>query len=63
VKVQAIPVAKHTKWIPVFTAWFDAHVMWSGGDHLAEIATFVTGCAALVMAGLGQILRAFQVKP
>ena len=60
-----LAVAKHYKWMPVLLHGLMLILCGAVAIVLAEIATFATGLivgAALVVAGLGQILQAFQVK-
>jgi uncharacterized membrane protein HdeD (DUF308 family) len=60
-----LAVAKRYKWIPVLLHGLMLILCGAVAIVLAEIATFATGLivgAALVVAGLGQILRAFRVK-
>ena len=60
-----LTVAKRYKWMPVLLHGLMLILCGAVAIVLAEIATFATGLivgAALVVAGLGQILQAFQVK-
>jgi uncharacterized membrane protein HdeD (DUF308 family) len=61
-----VTVAKRTKWVPVLLHGLMLMLCGAVALTLAEIATFATGLivgAALVVAGLGQILQAFQIEP
>ena len=62
---SSLAVAKRYKWMPVLLHGLMLILCGAVAIVLAEIATFATGLivgAALVVAGLGQILQAFQVK-
>jgi uncharacterized membrane protein HdeD (DUF308 family) len=61
-----LAVAKGYKWMAVLLHGLMLILCGAAAIVLAEIATFATGLivgGALVVAGLGQILQAFQVKP
>jgi uncharacterized membrane protein HdeD (DUF308 family) len=61
-----VTVATRTKWVPVLLHGLMLTLCGAVAIMLAEIATFASGVivgAALVVAGLSQILQAFQIEP